>query len=130
MDKKYITLFKDLAQATAASAETVMEYNRSKNDEQGLKTATTMRDDFQELADTIAKSKDEYIPTRADLAKLLVGATVMTNQIEERIKGLKVALTGYQTDVIPKLQKSFDEAHSDEEVKDIVNNLFIITDEN
>jgi len=29
MDKKYITLFKDLAQATAASAESVMEYNRS-----------------------------------------------------------------------------------------------------
>ena len=30
MDNKYITLFKDLAQATAASAEAVMDYDREK----------------------------------------------------------------------------------------------------
>jgi len=46
MHKKYITLFKDLAQATAASAETVMEYDKEKKDEKGLITATTMRNDF------------------------------------------------------------------------------------
>ena len=49
MDKKYVTLFKDLAQATAASAESVMDYDRSQNDEKGLKTATIMRDDYQKL---------------------------------------------------------------------------------
>ena len=46
MDKRYVTLFKELAQATAASAETVMDYDREKGDENGLKTATIMRDDY------------------------------------------------------------------------------------
>ena len=33
MDKRYIELFKDLAQATAVSAEQVMEYDQKKGDE-------------------------------------------------------------------------------------------------
>ena len=74
MDKKYIVLFKDLAQATAASAEQVMDYDREKGDEKGLATATTMRDDFQDLASKI--DGDDYVPTKADAARLLVGAMI------------------------------------------------------
>ena len=46
MDKKYVTLFKELAQAMAVSAEMVMEYDREKGDDKGLETATIMRNDF------------------------------------------------------------------------------------
>jgi len=125
MDKKYITLFKELAQTTAASAETVMDYDREKGDQKGLDTATIMRDDYQALAD---KLDEEYQINKTDIAKLLVGAMIMTNQLQDRINNLKKAVTGYQTDVIPKLQKIVDEAKNDEEVTKMANELFIIED--
>ena len=128
MDKKYITLFKELAQATAASAETVMDYDRDKGDQKGLDTATIMRDDYQALAESLSNLDEEYQINKADVAKLLVGAMIMTNQLQDRINNLKKAVTGYQTDVIPKLQKIVDEAKNDEEVTKMANELFIIED--
>lgn len=127
MDKKYITLFKDLAQATASSAETVMDYDREKNDQKGLETAQIMRDDFQDLANRIDTT--EYIITKSDAAKLLVGAMIITNQLQDRINGLKKAMTGYQTDVIPKLQEIVDNANTDEEANELANKKFIIEEE-
>lgn len=125
MDKKYITLFKELAQATAASAETVMDYDREKGDQKGLDTATIMRDDYQALADNL---DEEYQINKTDTAKLLVGAMILTNQLQDRINSLKKAITGYQTDVIPKLQKIVDEAKSDEDATKMADELFIIED--
>ena len=127
MDKRYITLFKDLTQATAASAEQVMDYDREKGDEKGLATATTMRNDFQELADKI--NMDDYVPTKADASRLLVGAMIQVNQLQDRINNLKKAMTGYQTDVIPKLQEIVD-AEDDEAASKIANEKFIIKEEN
>ena len=127
MDKKYITLFKDLAQATASSAETVMDYDREKNDQKGLETAQVMRDDFQDLANRIDTT--EYIITKSDAAKLLVGAMIITNQLQDRINGLKKAMTGYQTDVIPKLQEIVNNANTDEEANELANKKFIIEEE-
>ena len=124
MDKTYVTLFRELAQATAASAETVMDYDREKGDEKGLETATIMRDDYQNLVDAI--SNDEYVPTQAHIAKLLVGAIIMARQLQDRINGLKTAMAGYQTDVIPKLQEILDNAKTDEEVAKMANEKFII----
>jgi len=127
MDKKYITLFRDLAQATAASAETVMDYDRQQGDEKGLETATIMRNDFQELADLINTAGDEYVPTQPEAVRLLVGAYVITNQLQDKINALKKAMAGYQTDIIPKLKKIVDEAGADEEkAKQMANELFII----
>lgn len=123
MDKKYITLFKELAQATAASAETVMDYDRQKNDENGLKTATIMRDDYQIL---VASFDEDYQMNKSDAAKLLVSAMIMVNQLQDRINNLKKAITGYQTDVIPKLQKIVDEAKDDNEAILMANENFII----
>lgn len=127
MDKKYITLFKDLAQATASSAETVMDYDREKNDQKGLETAQVMRDDFQDLANRI--NTTEYTMIKSDVAKLLVGAMIITNQLQDRINGLKKAMTGYQTDVIPKLQEIVDNANTDEEANELANKKFIIEEE-
>lgn len=124
MDNKYITLFKDLAQATASTAETVMEYDRQKNDEKGLETATIMRDDYQNLADKIATTEN-YVLDKADAAKMLVAAMIQVNQVQDRINNLKKAMTGYQTDVIPKLQEVVD-AEDDEAASKLANEKFII----
>ena len=126
MDSKYITLFKDLAQATAASAEAVMDYDRQQNDEQGLKTATTMRDDFQSLTDRLAAN--EYSMTKGDAAKLLVGTIIQIDQVKKRIEALKSALTGYQTDIMPKLQAIMDEAENDKAAAKMADEKFIIED--
>ena len=123
MDKKYITLFKDLAQATAASAETVMDYDREKGDKKGLETATIMRDNFQALISRIDVT--EYVLNKSDAAKLLAGAMIQVNQIQDRINNLKKAMTGYQSDLIPKLQKVV-EAENDEAAGKIANEEFII----
>ena len=129
MDKQYITLFRDLAQATAASAEAVMDYDREKGDEKGLATATTMRDDFQTLVSSIDNLKLDYQLNKSDAARLLVGAMIQVNQLQDRINNLKKAMTGYQTDVIPKLQAVVD-AENDEAASKIANEKFIIKEEN
>ena len=129
MDKRYVTLFKDLAQATATSAEAVMDYDREKGDEKGLETATTMRDDFQALTDRINENGEAYNINKGDAARLLVGAMIQVNQLQNRINNLKKAMTGYQTDVIPKLQEIVD-AEDDEAASKIANEKFIIKEEN
>lgn len=126
MNKKYITLFKNLAQATAVSAETVMEYDQQKNDDKGYETARVMRDDFQDLMGRIDVT--EYVMSKADAAKFLVGAMVMANQLQDRIANLKNALAGYQTDIIPKLNEVLG-AESDEKAASIAEEKFQIKEE-
>lgn len=128
MDKKYITLFKDLAQATAVSAEQVMDYDKTKGDEKGFETAQIMRDDYQALAETIDNLGEDYIFGKADAAKLLVASMIQVNQLQDRINNLKKAMIGYQTDVIPKLQEIVDNAENDDDVSKLANEKFIIED--
>lgn len=123
MDKKYIELFAALAQANAASAEQVMDYDRQQGDTEGLEKATIMRDDFQDLA---VRLDDKYEMSKADAFKLLLGAMVQVNQLQLRIDALKKAMTGYQTDVIPALQEITEKAETDEEAKKMANEKFII----
>lgn len=127
MDKKYITLFKELAQSVAASAETVMDYDREKGDEKGLENATIMRDNFQELVGRIDVT--EYVISKADVAKFLIASTIITNQIQTKINALKTALAGYQTDLIPKLQDILDNTSSEEEVQKMAEEKFTISEE-
>lgn len=127
MDKKYITLFKELAQSVAASAETVMDYDREKGDEKGLENATIMRDNFQELVGRIDVT--EYVISKADVAKFLIASTIITNQIQTKINALKTALAGYQTDLIPKLQDILDNASSEEEIQKMAEEKFTISEE-
>lgn len=126
MDKKYITLFKELAQATAASAEMVMDYDREKGDEKGLETATAMRDDYEKLKDAV--EAEDYVLTKSDAARLLVAAMIQVNQLQDRINNLKMAMTGYQDDVVPKLQSIVD-ASSNEEAAQLANEKFVIVTE-
>lgn len=123
MDKRYIDLFKELARATAVSAEQVMDYDHEKEDEKGYETAKTMRDDYEALYDRL---NDEYNLTKSDAAKLLVGIMIQLNHMQDRIVALRKAVTGYQTDVIPKLQDIVDNAESDEDAAKIANEKFVI----
>lgn len=129
MDKKYIDLFKELAHATAVSAEQVMDYDHDKGDEQGFEAAKTLRDDFEKLYDTINDSNFDGNLTRADFARLLVGALIIENQINDKINALKKALSGYQVDIVPKLQNIIDNTNSDEEAMKIANEKFVINSE-
>ena len=123
MDKKYIELFKELARATAVSAEQVMDYDKAQNDEKGFDTAKIMRDDFEALYDRL---DENYRMTKADGAKLMVGIMIQLNQMQDRITALRKAVTGYQTDLIPKLQEIVDNAQDDEEAAKIAEEKFII----
>lgn len=125
MDKSYITLFNELARATAVTSEQVMDYDHGKGDEKGFQTAMTMRDDYEALKDRI---NETYEMNKTDAAKLLVAAYIQISQLQDRIEALKKALTGYQTDVLPKLQLIVDEAKTDEEATKMANEKFIVED--
>jgi hypothetical protein len=52
---------------------------------------------------------------------------VMVNQLQDKVNALRKAITGYQTDVIPKLQEIVDNAGSDDELaRKMANEKFII----
>jgi hypothetical protein len=61
-----------------------------------------MRDDYISLHDKLIAGEDLV---KADFARLLVGAIIVTNQLDARIKNEQKALDGYKLDVIPKLDR-------------------------
>ena len=67
--------------------------------------------------------------SKIDAANLLIGALIQTNQLQTRIDTLKKAMTGYQTDIIPKLEQIVD-AKEDEDVTKKANELFVIEETN
>lgn len=87
-----------------------------------------MRDDYQELTDKIKDAGDEYTPTKNDCAKLLVAAMILVNQLQDRITALKTSITGYQTDIIPKLRDIIDNTTEDNLLEKI-NEKFNIKEE-
>jgi hypothetical protein len=123
MDKKYIDLFKELARATAISAEQVMDYDKAQEDEKGFETAKVMRDDYEALHDRLT---EDYKMNKADAAKLLVGVMIQLNHLQDKITAIRKATTGYQTDIIPKLQDIVDNTETDEEVAKMADEKFII----
>ena len=123
MDKKYIDLFKELARATAVSAEQVMDYDKAQEDEKGFETAKIMRDDYEALYDRLT---EDYEMNKADAAKLLVGVMIQLNHLQDKITAIRKATTGYQTDIIPKLQEIVDNTETDEDAAKMANEKFII----
>ena len=130
MDKKYTTLFRDLAQATAATAEQVMDYDKQKDDAKGYEAAETLHKDFIELYDKIRDKNFNGQLAREDFARLLVGTLIIMNQLNDRITALKKAMTGYQTDVMPKLQDIVDNTKTNEEAMAMAEEKFSIKEEN
>ena len=129
MDKKYITLFKELAQATAASAEIVMDYDKKKEDDTGYKTAQIMRDNYQDLKDRIETAGDNFELNQSDAAKLVIASIIFVNQLQDKITNMNAAIKGYTDDLIPKLKEIVDNTANDEEAIKLANETFVIKEE-
>lgn len=124
MDKRYVELFTLIAQTTANLAEQVMEEHKKNNEEKGYQTAETMRNDFLDLHDKLGTNK---VLSKADYARLLVGAIIVTNQLNTRIENEKKALHGYKMDIIPKLDQINNADAS--EVEKLAESLFEIKED-
>lgn len=127
MHEKYITLFTKLAQSIEVLSEQVLDYNKSKNDEHGAETAGKMRQQYADLHDKLAaKDFDPSNLTKADYGKLLIGAVILSNNLEDQIKTLQTAMHGYKIDVIPKLQRIANETKNDLGAINLASQLFNI----
>lgn len=129
MDKRYITLFREIARNTEVMAERVIEYNKEKKDEKGEQTAMGMRNDFAALHDKLAaENLDESSITRAEWAKILVGAMIVVNNVKDQIKAQQKAIQGYEIDLVPKLNRILEETKTDEEANSLAKELFEISE--
>lgn len=102
MDKKYAELFTLISQSVANLAEQVMNDHQDKGETKEQEVAQTMRDDYIALKE---KLDNEEELNKSDFARLLVGAIIITNQLDARIKNEQKALDGYKIDIIPKLDR-------------------------
>ena len=124
MNKKYIELFNLITQSTANLAEQVMSSHKDEESKE-FQNAQTMRDDYLALHDKL--NSNETL-NKADFARILVGAILVVNQLESRIKAEEKALRGYKLDIIPKLDQ-INNAETAEEVETLINTLFEINEE-
>ena len=102
MDKRYVELFTLISQSVANLAEQVMNDHQNKGETKEQETAQIMRDDYMNLHDKLTAGEDLV---KADFARLLVGAIIVTNQLDARIKNEQKALDSYKIDIIPKLDR-------------------------
>ena len=125
MDTIYIKLFTELAHAVEVTAEQVLEADFKTEDKNGEYAATIMREDYAKLYDKIRDKdfKPEMLD-RADYAKLLVGAFIVTQNLEQRIENEKKALQGYKVDVLPKLNRIMEETENTEQAQKLAEEIF------
>ena len=125
MDTKYIQLFAQLANSTQVLASQVSNYNLSKLDEKGADTAKTMSEDFTQLYKKIsAPDFDAATLTRQDFAKLLVGALIVSQHLENQINNQQTALNGYKEDLIPKLEEVINKSSTTEDAQKVASEIF------
>lgn len=106
MNEKYKTLFALIAQNMENIAERAMEDDKAKNDMQAYKTAKEMRSKYARLHDLLTSKTVEYIPVKNDIIDIYIGANIVAQQIEARIRREQIGLQGYRLDLIPKLEKA------------------------
>jgi hypothetical protein len=102
MDSRYLELFTLIAQQVANLAEQVMNGHQDKGETKEQEIAQTMRDDYLNLHDKLTTNQEL---NKADFARILVGAIIVANQLDTRIKNEQKALDGYKLDIIPKLDQ-------------------------
>lgn len=102
MDKRYRELFTLISQSVSNLAEQVMNDHQDKGEEKQQETAQIMRDDYLNLHNKLTNGEEL---DKADFARLLVGAIIVTNQLDARIKNEQKVLDGYKIDIIPKLDR-------------------------
>ena len=122
MDKKYIELFSELTQKMAVCAEQVEAYENQNGNKKNTDISKEMKEKYLRL---YAKINETYEMTKEDAVSLYVAASIMAQRIEQQIKDLKTALVGYQTDLIPKLERVID-AKTEEASRLIAKEKFIL----
>ena len=126
MDKAYQNLFKEMCQSAAVLAEQVMDYDNKQGDTKGYNTAQTMRDDYQNLADTLSMNKEL---SYNDYMKLLAASYMIMNNIQDRIIAQKKTIEGYKLDLIPKLSRIMNETKDQpEKMQTLVEELFKVSE--
>jgi len=126
MEAKYVELFKELTRATAVAAEQVMEYDNQQNDKDGFEKARMMRDDFENLHSKLSDNFDGTL-TKAEYAKLLVGAYVITNNLKDKITVLKRSIKAYEEELIPRLNEIVD-TENEEDVQKVADKVLALED--
>lgn len=106
MNEKYKTLFALIAQNMESIAERAMEDDKANNDMQAYKTAKEMRSKYARLHDLLTSKTVDYTPVKNDIIDLYIGANIIAQQIEARVRREQTALQGYRLDLIPKLEKA------------------------
>lgn len=122
MNEKYKTLFALIAQNMENIAERAMEDDKAKNDMQAYKTAKEMRSKYARLHDLLTSKTVEYIPVKNDIIDLYIGANIVAQQIEARVRREQTAIQGYRLDLIPKLEKAMNN-------EDEIEKIFTIQEE-
>lgn len=103
MDKKYQQLLSAIARSVEILAEKAMELHHKEGDHKGFETASEMRNKYSRLHDLLEKEQVKL--SREDFITLYIGAGLVIKQIEGKIHRDRLALKGYQTDLIPKLEE-------------------------
>ena len=124
MNEKYKTLFALIAQNMENIAERAMEDDKAKNDMQAYKTAKEMRSKYARLHDLLTSKTVNYTPVKNDIIDIFIGANIITQQIEARIKQEQTAIQGYKLDLIPKLKRAMENEDEDE-----IEKIFTIQEE-
>ena len=124
MNSKYLELFTLIAQQIANLAEQVMNDYQDKGETKEQETAQTMRDDYLNLHDKLTSNQEL---NKADYARILVGAIIITNQLTARIQNEQKALDGYKLDIIPKLDQINNAEYDD--VPALAAKLFTVKEE-
>lgn len=120
MDNDYIELLRAVSQAAAVLAETVMDYDKKNNDNEGYKTAETMREDYRQLADKLG-NKDL---TRFDYLKLYAAAKIVCENLETKQDILRKTIQGYKVSLIPKLSRIVNETQTNEQANTLAMEIF------
>ena len=65
-----------------------------------------MRSKYARLHDLLTSKTVEYTLVKNDIIDLYIGANIIAQQIEARIRREQTGLQGYRLDLIPKLEKA------------------------
>lgn len=122
MDDSYKSLFIELCRSAQVLAEQVMDYDKKYDDTEGYKTAEAMRNDYQQVEDSL---KGEAALGYNEYVKLLAAGYIVINNLQDRVTEYQKAIDGYKTVVIPKLSRIMEEGKDNPEVfNKLVNELF------
>ena len=123
--EKYKTLFTEIAKSITVLSENVMEYERKNNTGKEL-SSEKIRNEFQKLWDKLSNETIEVSDlTKEDYYYLIIGATIISEQIKNDIEKKKAALNAYSNNLLPTLKKIIEDGPEDQdELKKYIEKTF------